>query len=294
MNDDRQHHEPNHESDHDHDRGHDGHDRHERGHGGRHHGRHDGAGPRGQQGGQQGGRQGGGWDQGWGDWGRMWPQGGPGDWGGGPGFRGSRGSRGSGGQGGPGFGPGGRGRPGPPPWVQELVRQFGGPGFGPEFGGRRGPRARRGDVRAAILDVLAGDEMNGYQIIQEIAERSGGAWKPSPGSVYPTVQQLEDEGLVEGRDAEGKRLLRLTDEGRSYVEEHGDEMAATWRPFESAPQEQPTGGGSGDLMPIVGQVMGGMWQIVTTGTAQQKAEAAEILTETRRKLYRLLADGDPE
>ncbi len=268
----------------DHDHGHDEHHgRHDDRHG-RHdrHDRHDRPGPRGQQGG--------GWDQGWGDWGRMWPQGGPGEWGGGPGpgFRGSRGP------GGAGFGPGGRGRPGPPPWVQELVRHFGGPGFGPEFGGRRGPRARRGDVRAAILDVLAGDEMNGYQIIQEIAERSGGAWKPSPGSVYPTVQQLEDEGLVEGRDAEGKRLLRLTDEGRSYVEEHADEMAATWQPFEAAPQEAPATGGPGDLMPIVGQVMGGMWQIVTTGTAQQKAEAAEILTETRRKLYRLLADGDPE
>ena len=251
--------------------------------GGRHHGRHDEHGHRSQHGG--------GWDQGWGDWGRMWPQGGPGEWGvgTGPGFRGSGRSGGPGG-----FGPGGRGRPGPPPWVQELVRHFGGPGFGPDFGGRRGPRARRGDVRAAILDVLAGDEMNGYQIIQEIADRSGGAWKPSPGSVYPTVQQLEDEGLVEGRDAEGKRLLRLTDEGRSYVEEHAEEMAATWQPFEPAPQEQPTGGGPGDLMPIVGQVMGGMWQIVTTGTAQQKAEAAEILTETRRKLYRLLADGDPE
>ncbi len=93
-------------------------------------------------------------------------------------------------------------------------------------------------MRAAILDVLAGDEMNGYQLIQQISERTGGAWKPSPGSVYPTVQQLEDEGLVEGREVEGRRLLRLTDAGRSYVEEHPDEMAATWRAFEEEP-EQP-------------------------------------------------------
>ena len=85
---------------------------------------------------------------------------------------------------------------------------------------------RRGDVRAAILDVLAVEPMNGYQIIQQIAERSGGAWKPSPGSVYPTVQQLEDEGLVEGREGEGRRLLQLTEEGRRYVEEHPDELAA--------------------------------------------------------------------
>ena len=110
------------------------------------------------------------------------------------------------------------------------------------------------------------------------------------------MQQLEDEGLVEGRDSEGRRLLRLTDAGRSYVEEHADEMAATWRPFEESGEEEarPQQQGGSDLMPIVGQVMGAMWQIVTTGTSQQRAEAAEILTETRRKLYRLLADGDPE
>ena len=159
------------------------------------------------------------------------------------------------------------------------------------------PRARRGDVRAAILDVLAGDEMNGYQLIQQISERSDGAWKPSPGSVYPTVQQLEDEGLVEGREVEGRRLLRLTDAGRAYVEEHPDEMAATWAPFEAADDEAnsrwSTSSGPGhDLMPVMSQVMGAMWQIITTGTAQQRAEATEILTKTRRQLYNLLAEGD--
>jgi DNA-binding PadR family transcriptional regulator len=171
-------------------------------------------------------------------------------------------------------------------------------------------------VRTAIIDVLAGDEMNGYQLIQEIAERTGGAWKPSPGSVYPTVQQLEDEGLVEGREVDGRRLLRLTDAGRTYVEEHADEMAATWAGFEAPGDadergegDEPFGfgdrgprgpggrradegpGGDG-LMPAVGQVMGAMWQIVTTGTAGQRAETVEILNETRRKLYRLLADHD--
>ncbi|MER7072812.1 PadR family transcriptional regulator [Terrabacter sp. NPDC000476] len=232
-----------------------------------------------------------GWDGGWGGgWGPGRGEGpGFGAWPGGPG--GGPGGR----PGGP-HGRGGRGRPGPPPWVADLVRHFGGPGLGPEFGPRRGPRARRGDVRSAILDVLAGDEMNGYQLIQQISERTGGAWKPSPGSVYPTVQQLEDEGLVEGRDVEGRRLLRLTDAGRAYVEENAEEMAATWRPFEEASdgEEAPRTSRGDDLMPLVGQVMGGMWQIVTTGTSQQRAEAAEVLTETRRKLYRLLADGDPE
>jgi DNA-binding PadR family transcriptional regulator len=195
-----------------------------------------------------------------------------------------------------GFGPGGGGpwgggpgRPGPPPWVSELVRAFGGPGVGPDFGGgrRRGQRARRGDVRAAILDVLAGDEMNGYQLIQQISERTGGAWKPSPGSVYPTVQQLEDEGLVEGTEGAGRRLLRLSEEGRAYVEAHPDELAATWRPFEQPETEE----GPGDLKPVIGQVMGAVWQVVVSGTKQQKAEAAEILADTRRKLYGILADA---
>ncbi|MEO7129911.1 MAG: PadR family transcriptional regulator [Dermatophilaceae bacterium] len=182
--------------------------------------------------------------------------------------------------------------------MHEIVRQFGGPDLADEFlGRRRRPRARRGDVRAAILDVLAGDEMNGYQLIQQISDRSDGAWKPSPGSVYPTIQQLEDEGLVEGRDVDGRRMLRLTDPGRAYVEEHPDEMAATWAAFEAPDHDSPRSRGpgrpGGDLLPVASQVMSAMWQIVTMGTAQQRAEATEILTATRRQLYQLLADGDP-
>jgi DNA-binding PadR family transcriptional regulator len=197
----------------------------------------------------------------------------------------------------PGGRPGGRGGPrgpwsgGPPPWVQGLI-DMAQSGTQPDFGqgrfGHRGPKVRRGDVRSAILDVLAVEPMNGYQIIQQIAERSGGAWKPSPGSVYPTVQQLEDEGLVEGTDGQGRRLLTLTDAGREYVAEHPDELAATWRPFDSAeqPQDRP-----GDLKPVIGQVMAAVWQVVVSGTKQQQAEAAEILADTRRRLYGLLADG---
>jgi DNA-binding PadR family transcriptional regulator len=158
-------------------------------------------------------------------------------------------------------------------------------------GATRAPKVRRGDVRSAVLDVLAVEPMNGYQVIQQIAERSGGVWKPSPGSVYPTIQQLEDEGLVEGTEGSGRRLLRLTDDGLRYVEEHRDELAATWRPFDQ--EHQPTDG-SPDLKPVAGQVMAAVWQVMTSGTRQQQAEAAEILAETRRQLYGLLADGDPE
>lgn len=174
---------------------------------------------------------------------------------------------------------------GPPPWVQGLI------GFA-QGGGHftaRGPKVRRGDVRAAILDVLSVEPMNGYQIIQQIAERSGGVWKPSPGSVYPTVQQLEDEGLVEGRDGEGRRMLQLTDEGRGYVEEHRDEMDATWQAFERPVEEETS-----ELKPVIGQVMAAVWQIIVSGNRQQQAEAAEVLAETRRKLYGLLAEGDAE
>ena len=180
-----------------------------------------------------------------------------------------------------------RGRPGPPPWIAEL--------FGLAQGQQqRGPKVRRGDVRAAILDMLKDEPMNGYQLISQIAERSGGAWKPSPGSVYPTIQQLEDEGLVEADDERGRRTLRLTEEGRRYVEEHTDELAETWAPFGETGRHggaQP-GGEYAALKPEIGQVMAAVWQIVTTGTDRQRREAINILIETRRQLYGLLADGD--
>ena len=176
-----------------------------------------------------------------------------------------------------------RGRPGPPPWVAEL--------FGlAQTQQQRGPKVRRGDVRAAILDMLKDEPMNGYQLISQIAERSGGAWKPSPGSVYPTIQQLEDEGLVEADDERGRRTLRLTEEGRRYVEERAVEMAETWAPF--GEQRQSNGDEYANLKPEIGQVMAAVWQIVTTGTDRQRRDAIKILIETRRQLYGLLADGE--
>jgi DNA-binding PadR family transcriptional regulator len=203
----------------------------------------------------------------------------------GPGPRGrGRGQRGGGH--GPGFGgPFG----GPPPWVAQMF----GPGMGwSGQGGRggRGPRVRRGDVRTAILDVLNTDAMNGYQVIQQIAEKSGGAWKPSPGSVYPTIAQLEDEGLIESADEAGKKALRLTDEGRSYVSEHPDEMAAVWAPF----AETHDDGDHANIKPIIGQLMGAIWQIAVNGTPAQQDQAAEILSDARRRLYGVLADGPGE
>src|SRR5262249_10988960 len=110
-----------------------------------------------------------------------------------------------------------------------------GPGGGPpgaRVGGAevmRGPRVKRGDVRAAALAPLGPGPRNGYQIMQEIGERSGGVWRPSPGSVYPALQQLEDEALIEAETPEGgRRRYALTSEGRAYVEAHPDEVRAPW------------------------------------------------------------------
>jgi DNA-binding PadR family transcriptional regulator len=176
--------------------------------------------------------------------------------------------------------------PGPPPWVAGL--------FGLAQGEQqRGPRVRRGDVRSAILDVLRQDPMNGYQVMQQIAERSGGAWKPSPGSVYPTIQQLEDEGLVEGTDGPGQRKLKPTPAGWDYISAHREELAAVWEPFEE-PRPRAGGGDFASLKPEIGQVMNAVWQIITTGTEQQRREAIDVLVDTRRRLYGILAEGEAE
>ena len=105
-------------------------------------------------------------------------------------------------------------------------RGRGGP-FGPWGpGGGRGPRARRGDVRAALLVLLAEEPRNGYGLIQEIESRSEGVWRPSPGSVYPALQLLEDEGLIRSEERDGRSVLTLTDEGRKHVEEN--DLGAPW------------------------------------------------------------------
>jgi DNA-binding PadR family transcriptional regulator len=178
----------------------------------------------------------------------------------------------------------GHGRRGgfPGPWAF-----FGGAGPWAPPGPWRGPRARRGDIRAAILAVLAEQPMNGYQIIQEITERSGGVWKPSPGSIYPTLQQLEDEGLARTEVQDGRRTFRLTDAGRAYVDSHTDEMAAVWEAMSPSADEE-----TDDVRPLIGQAAAALWQIMATGSPGQKARAREVLAETRRTLYGILADGD--
>src|SRR5690348_11414750 len=121
---------------------------------------------------------------------------------------------------GPGRGPGGHGRHrGGPPWGPGG---FGGPG------GHRRRRRPRGDVRAALLLLLAEQPFNGYGLMQEIEQRSNGDWRPSPGSVYPALSQLEDEGLVRSEEPGGRKQFTLTDEGRAYVEEHREQLGEPW------------------------------------------------------------------
>ena len=131
-----------------------------------------------------------------------------------------------------------RGRSGAPGWVTTAATatapagRVAGPGFGPGFGppfGPRGRRAARGDVRAAVLLLLAEEPRNGYALMQEIEERSEGVWRPSPGSIYPALAQLEDEGLVEATKEGSGRVFALTDAGREHVESRREELGEPWK-----------------------------------------------------------------
>jgi DNA-binding PadR family transcriptional regulator len=165
-----------------------------------------------------------------------------------------------------------------------------GPGFGPGFGGPpfgRGGRARRGDVRAALLVLLAEEPRNGYGLMQEIEQRSNGGWRPSPGSVYPALAQLEDEGLIRQTEAGGRRAYELTDEGRTYVTENAEELGTPW-------EEIAAGENVGELRSLIPGVAAAAMQVARAGSEAQVAEAAKALEETRRKLYRILAEEEPE
>src|SRR5215831_1689370 len=183
-------------------------------------------------------------------------------------------------------GPGG----GPGPWgggpFEFSVR--GGPFGPPKFGGR-GPRVRRGDVRAAILDLLAeGQPWNGYQIIQEIAERTHGVWRPSAGSVYPALQQLEDEGLIAPEGEGRRRMYTLTDEGRAYAEAHSDELSASWDAAAGMADDTAL-----ELWDMTRQVMMAVMEVRRAGSASQLAEARRVLADARRSMYRILAEDLP-
>jgi len=150
---------------------------------------------------------------------------------------------------------------------------------------RHGRRVRRGNVRAAILLLLAEEARNGYQLMQELEARSGGAWRPSPGSVYPALQLLADEGLVRSEARDGGNVYELTDAGRSYVEEHRARLGTPWeQASEGVPDDVR------ELMRIAMQVGIATRQVAHAGSDEQRRQAAELLAETRRSLYRILAE----
>ncbi len=173
-------------------------------------------------------------------------------------------------------------------WQGHRSGGWGGPWGDPWGKGQRhqrGPRANRGDVRSAVLALLAEEPMHGYQMIQEISRRSGGSWKPSPGSVYPTLQQLEDEGLVHATEQEGRRVYHLTDDGEQLARERADEFAGLWEGV--APSEDDT-----QLGDLVFQVGAAFVHVARTGSPEQLSEARKVLMRTRADLYRILGDRD--
>jgi DNA-binding PadR family transcriptional regulator len=164
-------------------------------------------------------------------------------------------------------------RPGPGPGALTRLAMFG-----------RGQQVRRGDVRQALLMLLAESPMHGYQMITELTERSAGAWRPSAGSVYPTLQQLEDEGLVRVEEQDDRRVYQLTDAGRELTS-RSERVSPPW--------EIAGPDGSPDLRRVGVQVMSAAMQVMRDGDPRMRADAYALLADCRRSLYRLLAEDDP-
>ena len=171
-------------------------------------------------------------------------------------------------------------------WMHRCARHAEGHRRGMHrMGFGRGGRAGRGDIRAAILALLAEQPMHGYQIMRELNDRSGGAWRVSPGSVYPTLSQLEDEELVQAEQSGGKRVFTLTEAGKAEAEQFAS--AAPWQ--DMAAEVPPA---VAELRDLMYQVRAAARQVVHAGSEQQLTAANELLRETRRKLYALLAEDD--
>jgi DNA-binding PadR family transcriptional regulator len=166
---------------------------------------------------------------------------------------------------------------------------FGG-GRGGPFGGGRG-RRRRGDVRTAVLMLLAEEPRNGYQLMQTIEERSDGRWRPSPGSVYPTLSQLEDEGLIRAVERDGTKLFEITDQGRARLGESKTDPAP-WEPDEQ--EDDPQAHSLSEIASLIIQIGKAAWQVAQEGDERQTEKACQTLAETRRALYRILAQDDTE
>jgi DNA-binding PadR family transcriptional regulator len=188
-------------------------------------------------------------------------------------------------QGGPwaaGFGP----RPGPGHWGGGFAGQRRTAWWPGPPSPQPPPKASRGDVRAAILALLQEGPRNGYQIMSDIEQRSGGAWRPSPGAVYPALAQLADEGLVTDEKSDGRRTYSLTDAGREYVTANPEKARGAWESTQQQESWQLPG-----LFAEAARLGSGIVQLAHAGTAEQVRAAEHLLAGTRRELYRILA-GD--
>ena len=161
---------------------------------------------------------------------------------------------------------------------------FGAGGGRGGYGAHRGRRMRRGDIRTALLAVLSEGPGHGYDVIQTLEDKSGGVWKPSPGSVYPTLQLLEDEGLVRSVERDGKRVYEITDAGREEATRRIEAAGGT--PWDLAAQG---GAGPGTLMRAMAGLHVAAKQLVVVGSSEQIEQAAAIVTDARKQLYGLLA-----
>jgi DNA-binding PadR family transcriptional regulator len=178
--------------------------------------------------------------------------------------------------------------------LEARLRGFGwgGPmgGWGPGWGGRRGGpggpggrgRGNRRNVRSAVLVLLAERSMHGYEIITELETRTSGIWRPSPGSVYPTLQMLEDEGLITSEEQGGRKRFTLTEGGRTEAQQAGP---APWEQLgDEAVQDLS------DLREVAFGTMGALRQVMMNGTEEQRRRAIEVIADTRKKLYAILAE----
>jgi DNA-binding PadR family transcriptional regulator len=164
---------------------------------------------------------------------------------------------------------------------------FGPGGFGPGGPRGRGRKARRGDIRTAALLLLAEEPRNGYQIMQEVEERSDGVWRPSPGSVYPALQQLEDEGLIRSQESEGRKLFAITEAGSQLLAERPTGRPAPW---EEA--SESLSANAHELGKVMRDAAFAFAQVMRTGSESQIASARDVLVRTRKDLYNILANGE--
>lgn len=169
-----------------------------------------------------------------------------------------------------------------------------GRGFGRHFFGdgpfgfrARGARARKGDIRAGILALLSEEPRNGYQIMQTLAERSGGVWRASPGAVYPALQQLQDEGLISSEAEGASKVFSLTEDGKKYCETHAEDIAAPWDKMANESDR-----GAEDLFVQLKSLAAAVGQIAETATPEQAKQTEKILGDARRAIYRMLAEEE--